>query len=343
MNNKSDGLLFHKPKSPLAICAGASQIAFRHLICRRRSGMEIDMIISSIDETNKPVFEKLMPEEQYLLLNRPSVFALGAIWEDEGGKSAAGTLVFSVEEGSSDDEEMVAARILWLYIAPEYRGQRVADQLMDAFFGVMDESGIEYALCDIPMPEEYNLLCAYLEAWGFHFGMVNRYDLTVELGELSKKKEFQKKQAVALHSLQEVPQPAFGRFVKSVLELPGVWQDLPYSLKEYECSVSCVYMDGKNIEGALLVQYAGNGVLDVVLLRTLINRPALMAGLICYALRAAEKKYAPDTQVRIVCRSEAAVSLLGGLFPDAEPLLVRRGCYYSGEDEMENRDGEEKL
>ncbi|MCD8069670.1 MAG: GNAT family N-acetyltransferase [Lachnospiraceae bacterium] len=302
------------------------------------------MMISSIDDNNKSAFERLMPEEQYLSLRYPSVFALGAIQEEDGERIAAGTLVFSVDEGTTnEDEEMIAARILWLYIAPEYRRRNLADQLMERFFDVMDESGVEYALCDVPMSAEYNLLCAYLEAWGFRVGLINRYDLTVELGDLFRRKEFQKEPAVRITPLKEVSQDVFSRFLRSAKELPGVWQDLPLLTEEYETSVSCVYMgnNGWKIECALLVRYIGNDTLEVVLLRTLNNQPAILMDLVRYALRIARRSYAADTNVRVVCRSEAAASLVGGIFPDAEPLLVRRCCYYIGDtDETEEEERE---
>ncbi|MCD8325612.1 MAG: GNAT family N-acetyltransferase [Lachnospiraceae bacterium] len=301
------------------------------------------MIITGVNEANQSAFERLMPEEQFLSLRYPSVFALGAIWEEGEEKIPAGTLVFSVDEGTTDEgEEMITARILWFFISPEYRRRNLADGLMEQFFDVMDESGVEYAVCDVPMPEEYNLLCAYLEAWGFRIGLIDKYDLTVELGDLFRKKEFQKEPAAVPTPLKDVSQDDFSRFLKSALELPGVWQDLPLLTQEYETSVSCVYTEKNRskIESALLVQYVGNDTLEVVLLRSLSNRPALLIDLIRYALRAAKKIYTADTNVRVVCRSEATAALVGGIFPDAEPLLVRRCCYYSGEDtEAEEEEG----
>ncbi|MCC8140617.1 MAG: GNAT family N-acetyltransferase [Lachnospiraceae bacterium] len=291
-------------------------------------------MISGINENNKSAFERLMPEEQYLSLRQPSVFALGAIWEEGEEKIPAGTLVFRVDEGTDgDNEEMTAARITWLYIAPEYRRRNLADRLMERFFDVMDESGVEYAVCDVPMPAEYNLLCAYLEAWGFRVGLINKYDLTTELGDLLRMKSFQKEPTAGLTPLKEVSQDDFSRFLKSARELPGVWQDLPLLKEEYETSVSCVYKGNnrRKIESALLVQYIGNDTLDVVLLRTLNSRPEILPDLIRYAIRAAEGSYAADTNVRVVCRSAAAADLIAGIFPDAEPLLVRRCCYYSGD------------
>ena len=57
------------------------------------------MIITTINEVNSSVFERLMPERLFSALTMPGYFALGAIWEEEGEKYAAGTLVFEVTEG----------------------------------------------------------------------------------------------------------------------------------------------------------------------------------------------------------------------------------------------------
>ena len=83
------------------------------------------MIISRIDESNKAIFESLMPGELFQKLNLPSVFAIGAIaGEGEEKKQVAGVLVFSVDEGSSGEENLIVATIM-LRSLPAWRSQGI--------------------------------------------------------------------------------------------------------------------------------------------------------------------------------------------------------------------------
>ena len=73
------------------------------------------MIISRIDTTNLEYFENLLPEEWARKLTLPSVFALGVLAEQpDGSKQPAGTLVFSVEQGTAGPDVLIAATIQWL-------------------------------------------------------------------------------------------------------------------------------------------------------------------------------------------------------------------------------------
>lgn len=289
------------------------------------------MRITTIDEKNRQFFENMIPEEYYARLNTPSVFAIGTLAGKEE-KTASGVLLFSVEEGSSGGEDLIAASILWLYVAPEFRRQKAADQMMETFFTIMDQSKIEYILCDIPMPEEYDLFCAYLEAWGFRFGIINRYELDVELGRLLENRVFSRKIQTTIVPLKKVSQAAFGSFRKQVMKIPGVLQELPYMLDNYEDEVSCVSLKGNSIRGALLVQKVGEGRLDLLLFRALEQPVLLLADLMRYAVQAAGGKYPSETRIHIVCRQAESAELVGELFPDIEPLLVRRGVYDNREE-----------
>lgn len=286
------------------------------------------MIISRIDESNKAIFESLMPGELFQKLNLPSVFAIGAIaGEGEEKKQVAGVLVFSVDEGSSGEENLIVATIMWLYVTPRYRGKKAADQLMEAFWHVVDESGIENILCDVPMSEEYNQLCAYLESWGFQFFLIDRYELTVPLQDFLEIPAFQHAPSAAIKPLKQITETDLEQFLDKVQTLPGVLQELPRSLSAYDKDLSCVHVGKEGINGALLIQELVGGKLEVLLLRTLPKQQQRMGDLSCFGIHAAAKKYPPETGVHIVCRVDATGEVLDKLFPDVQPLLVRRGCY----------------
>lgn len=286
------------------------------------------MIISSIDKKNRSIIEHLMPEDSFRKLELPHFFALCALEDkEENQKEVAGVLVFSADKGSVGTEEWLAATIQWLYVEPEYRGTQTANRLMESFWDVMDKSGIEHILCDIPFPEEYNRLCAYLESWGFRFFLMERYLLTVPLQKFKEIHTLHGSYSSRVRPLRQVTQADFNLFLPRILELPGVFQQLPTSLSAYEGDVSCVCMGSTGIEGALLVRKAAEDLLELLLLRSLFQPQKIMAELSSFALRAAENKYPPDIMVQIDCRSGASADVLSKLFPNAQPLLVRRGYY----------------
>lgn len=286
------------------------------------------MIITTIDPKNEAVFADLIPEDLFEKMKLPSVFALGAIAEEE--QRTAGVLLFSVEEGVSGEEELIVATILWLYVAPSYRGTGAADLLMETFWDVMDKSEVENILCDVPMSEEYNELCAYLESWGFQFFLWDQYELTVQLQDFLELPALKGKPGAGIKPLRMVDKADFRRFLDRVRMLPGVLQELPEISSAYEEDVSCVHMDDMGIDGALLVQKTSSGTLEVLLFRALSNQQQNMGMLARYSLGAAVEKYSPETPVHFVCRLEAMANVIDKMFPDASPLLVRRGCYYNG-------------
>lgn len=286
------------------------------------------MIITTIDPKNEAVFADLIPEDLFEKMKLPSVFALGAIAEEE--QRTAGVLLFSVEEGVSGEEELIVATLLWLYVAPSYRGTGAADLLMETFWDVMDKSGVENILCDVPMSEEYNELCAYLESWGFQFFLWDQYELTVQLQDFLELPALKGKPGAGIKPLRMVDKADFRRFLDRVRMLPGVLQELPEISSAYEEDVSCVHMDDMGIDGALLVQKTSSGTLEVLLFRALSNQQQNMGMLARYSLGAAVEKYSPETPVHFVCRLEAMANVIDKMFPDASPLLVRRGCYYNG-------------
>lgn len=292
------------------------------------------MLISRIDPTNQTLFDALLPEEWARKLALPSVFALGAITdESEGGRQPAGTLVFSIEEGSVGPDALIAATMQWLYVAPSFRDGKTADALMEAFWDIMDQSGIEHILCDVPMPSEYDQLCAYLESWDFRFTLADRYELTLPLQEFTTLPTLQRAPQMHIEPLEQIRQADLLLFLRHVQDQPGVLQELSEELTDYDGQVSCVHTAEGVVGGALLVQQISSDLLEITLLRALSRQTQVLPALCRFAAQAAAKKFPPDMQVRVVCRMDSAAQLIGRLFPDAQPLLVRRGYYNNGAEE----------
>jgi len=296
------------------------------------------VIITTIVDENKVLFEKLVPNKIFEQINVPGHFGLAAILENHDGKYAAGVLVFDVDEGTNGEENLTAAIIKWFYVAEDFRKNGVADELMAEFFRVMDDAGIEHIICDVPMPEEYDFLCAYLEEWDFDFTIVNIYEITSELGEILQKPVFRGATASSKTiALKEVPKLPFRQFIDSMKKRSDVLNIITSNASDYDLDVSCAYMNGSTVEGAMLFKAYASGELELLFMRANSNAQKSMADMLLFAAHSAAKKYPPETQVRIVCRIDAASSVISKLFPDRQPLLVRRG-YFNNAQEITNKE-----
>ncbi|MEG2138777.1 MAG: GNAT family N-acetyltransferase [Oscillospiraceae bacterium] len=291
------------------------------------------MLITTITKANGSPFETLVPSELFGQLEEPGLFALGAIDQEGTDEAVAGVLFFEVDSGSNGTEDLTAAVIKWIYVAAEFQNKGVGDALMTEFFRIMDESELEHALCDLPMSTEYNFLCAYLEAWGFAFTLVNVYEMTVMLSRILENPLFHaRRPSTGVLPLKDVPDYHFRSFMTDMKSVPDVPDFLTANSLDYDAEVSCGFLSGKALLGVLLVRSNAAKELEIVLLRAVSNVKEVMANLLLFAGAAAGKKYPPETPVKIVCRNNAAAGLLSKLFPNAQPLLVRRG-YYNNEGE----------
>ena len=288
------------------------------------------MIISRIDTTNLEYFENLLPEEWARKLTLPSVFALGVLAEQpDGGKQPAGTLVFSVEQGTAGPDVLIAATIQWLYVAPPFRGGQAADALMRAFWNIADQSGIVHILCDVPLPAEYDSLHAYLASWNFRFEMTDRYELVLPLQQITTLPALRQAPRTSVLPLAQVRQADFQHYMLQAHALPNVLQELSQFIADYDSQVSCVHAEEGVIRSALLVQQVSSNMLEIKLLQALAPQQSL--GDLCrFAAHAAAAHYPPEMLVRIVCRHDSAAQLIDRLFPDMQPQLVRRGYYFNG-------------
>lgn len=291
------------------------------------------MLITTVTCENKALFESMAQAQWFDLLELPGRFVLGAIDEDDQGQYAAGVLVFEVEEISpEEDAYLIAGTLRWLYVEPQARGRGVGDALMEEFFRVIGETGgVHLALCDVPMDAEYNELCAFLEDWGFTFSIGDVFETTLPLGELLSNSFFSGNPGLPVVSLSESPSLALSREIDRYTELPSVRSDLPELLPFCDMDVSCALWDKLELKGLMLVLASPNGSLEPLLMRSLSSDPRIVMGLARFAGQKAKEKYPMEKPVRLVCRTQAASSLISFFLPDMQPLLMRRGvCDYAG-------------
>jgi GNAT superfamily N-acetyltransferase len=295
--------------------------------------------VINLEGPHKEAFENLIPPDIYGRIAEEDRFAFGAIWEDEDDDFAAGALVFSVDTGSNGVEDLTAATIQWLYIAEDFRCKGIAEALMRELFRVLEGAGVAHLLCDIPVPEEYDELCAYLESWGFEVDLTDVYEAEITLKELLDHPVF-----AGLPSPAGFLPPAkispvyFRKYMANALEKPYVLDSLDINADSYEKNISCVQMVGGEVQGALLLKNRPSGNLEALYLRGTDSEAVL--NMIRFSVHAASRSYPPDTKVHIVCRMAATAAILDKLFPHLRPLLVRRAYYSVFEPTGDQSEGE---
>ena len=102
------------------------------------------MLVTSIVEENKVLFQDLIP--RYLLegLKEDNRFGIGLldVNEKENTAQAVGAVVFDMLDGTNEeDEDLMTSLIRWFYIGEEYREQGAADMLMKEYLSVIKNSG----------------------------------------------------------------------------------------------------------------------------------------------------------------------------------------------------------
>ena len=293
------------------------------------------MIITTINMVNSSVFERLMPEELYSVLSMPGYFALGAIWEEEGEKYAAGTLVFEITEGFNGEENVIGAVLHWIYVAEQFRKKGIADALVKEVLNVLDVSGIELLRCDLPMGSEYDFLCFYLEQWGFEFRHMEKYECEVTLEEVKQNPFWQRKNEKRVEPLSEFSDNEVIKGIRQFRDMPYMPVDLEEALELCDKDISCGIWEDGSIKGLLLMQKKSKEKLELLFARSLNGEPQQMIDLFLFAEQQLEKKYTPETKIHIKCHMESSARLIAYFLPEAQPLLVRRGVLSIFDEEVE--------
>ena len=275
----------------------------------------------------------IVPEQLYPL-DRPGHYCLGAVAERDGKETAAGILVFDISEGSVGEESAIAAQIQWLYVEEDMRNQGIGNELMAELYRILNQAEVFPIICDVPFSEEYNELCAFLEDWGFTFGLIDKYEFRTTLENLKQNKNFAGKNVTGkVTSLEDLKSADWNQLRKLLQEEPQVLEILQ-TKDLYEPQISCVCWKNERIQALFLVR---NGAQDQLIPELLLGFPTSSSAeiyqLLLNAIDKAGKKYPAHTQILVSCQTAESANLIGYLFPDAQPELVRRGIY-TGDDEI---------
>lgn len=286
-------------------------------------------MVFEISKEIAPLYKHMIEAQMLYPLEYPGRVCLGAAKQEER-MVPTGILTFDVSQGVGELEDFVVANLTWLYVEEEYRKQGVATELMEAFYQIINDTMSETELipivCDLPFPEEYDLLCAFLEEWGFEFRLTDRYAIRGPLKHFLENEELlEKKKSKQVKAFDELSKKE--------------WEELRYLLEEspenleyvedsalYEEKMSCVYKKNDQIAGVFLIRKVDGTMLIPELLTIFDSKDSKgVRCMISYAMQSALERYSDEIEVLINCKTKASANIIAYMYEEADPVLVRRG------------------
>ena len=285
------------------------------------------MIITNITQKNVHAFHPLAPLYLFGELADEFHFAMGAVTVDaeDAAQTAGGVLLYDLIE---EDGRTPYILLRWLYVAQEHRQWGIATALMEKFYAVLNQAGISDVMCELPVSPDDDILCAFLEKWGFSFDYQKKNELTISLEELLEYTFFEEiPDLMAVKPLRILS----GAQIKAALEQFSVTNEQAMKWKQKEewewidPDVSCAIESAGTIRGLFLVRQQLSGTLEPVFLQGRREKKKEVLDMIQYAAIHAYLKHPSQTPVLILCRSEASAAIVERLFADRQPLYVRHG------------------
>ncbi|MCL2036792.1 MAG: hypothetical protein FWG83_05335 [Oscillospiraceae bacterium] len=272
-----------------------------------------------IDKENVGAFFRYVPKELREELEKPDMFAIGAVNPDN---TSAGIIVVQVVDNWLE--------ILWLYIGEQFRNNGGGRALLDRLF-----SCFEYApeLVGIfgNFPADNTELKSLYEAAGFEFedGGIPAYTLTVS--DLQSNPFWQKtpplvENVVILKELSDVSLRKFE--VKLSFAEWGVALESPVDWKKYDPDLSVAYIKDKEIEGILLVEKEDREKYAIALSFVFSGGvTSAFAAMLYKAGKTAIDSLNPEMSVDIAAITEASSKLVKKLIGNVKTYLSKCAVY----------------
>ena len=300
-------------------------------------------MIKNVDQKIRDDFASLIPDEYREEIEAGEVFCLGALKEDGDYDLPVGVLLFSVEEGVSDGTEASVMIVLrWFYVAEEYRRQGFANELMEALSDVLDDSPAEGIVCDVPFDSEYDLAEAFLISWGFQFEVTDTNEMIISKddcrrqirsknreAELSLAAESEKPKGII--PVPDVPDEAFRQAVRRAKESErnGYYDLISENREDYAGDMSYAIMHGNEVSSLVLFERLNDSNLHMVMLTSFEQAAAKeLLRLLHYTAVYYYLNYPEESKVHLTLGTERSMKLATHLFPDKDPIQVRRGFFY---------------
>ena len=303
-----------------------------------------------VKENEMEAFIPLIPEEMRDRVKSGEWFCLGALAEDGQAaetsgdeRLAVGVLLFSSEEGISyGDERSSMIELHWLYVAEKYRMEGIANELMQELSDILEDNPAEGIICDIPLGSEYDLAEDFFESWGFNFEVTELQEMTITKEDCRREISPQNKEEalrmasgpsrpIDLIPVSELSKDEFKRVVRQMKqeEASGYYDWISEDRDHYAGDMSYAVVHGDKVSSMALYERLPNDDLHLVMLGTLSQRGAKeLLELLRYTAGYYYLNYPEEAKVRFSLGIERSRNLAVHLFPDKEPVQVRRGYFF---------------
>ncbi len=286
------------------------------------------MHVINLTQENIQPFVQLAPLELIDELADAFHFGLGAVKKLEDGTNAAvGILLYDVSEEEYQSPDMGDdVSLKWLYVAQDYRQQGIANGLMKTFSELMNTAGVLSVVCEASAFADANLLCEFLERWGFAFSYQKKYELTMTLEEMLEYAFFE--ETADMDDIKPIQVLSGLQLRKRLEQLAAGHQRLQRLLDSenwewIDPDISCAVEGGGQIKSVFLVRQRVSGVFEPVFLYGNRENKKEILAMLRFAAAQAYLHLPLDSVVRLSCRSDVAARLIEWLFTDKEPLVIR--------------------
>ena len=303
-------------------------------------------MIIRVTEKEIEEFLPLIPADMQEPIRDEEWFCLGALLEPDGGdgeSTPTGVIVFSPEEGiAGDGEASSVLQIKWLFVAVEYRRKGIANDLMQELSDVLSDNPAEGIICDIPFDSEYDLMEAFFVSWGFDFEVIDNPEMIITKEDFKRKIEsMEKEERISaseaftkpdgVHSVMDITQELFTEAVQKAKasESLGYYDLISEDREDYAGDVSFVTIRDDKVSSLILFERLQGGDLHIVMLAGLSQKDTKeIFDLLHYAAGYYYLNYPEKARVKVTLGNERSRKLAAHIFPNKDPMLIRRGYFY---------------
>ena len=273
-------------------------------------------MIRTVDKGHTSLFDDMVPAGILAQTGAPGVYSLG-VFDENFNMRPIGFATFIASCPDSYKGEPLFF-VNWFYITEDERCDGHGTELLDTVRDIARKSGASGIV--IKCTEGETELKTFLEKRGFTFEGGKRSTLSRSLKECSGVSVLTGTPdagARSFHDIAEKERELFDTVPDSdIAEL--VEEYLAGSSFGLDDKTGCCYISGGNICAALVSAYYVPGELEIVKFKGFHGfKPGMAVELLQFFRASAEKRYPPDTLIKVVAEKESSRLLLKKLFPDA--------------------------
>ena len=260
------------------------------------------MNVFTITAKDKEDFKVFFSQDTYEYIGKSGYFTMAATDDED---FVAGVLQFYIGE---DFTEGITAKITYLLVDEEFRGNGIGTLLINAFKDTISESKIEIATVEIFEDAGQELIKLFEESGFTRQGEVSYY--CMPLLNLCKKAAI--KTAVTGHcnSVSELKGSDKASFFNSIN--PSI---LKHGFKDYDLEVSSYYQEGEG-KCLLLIREDEESVLETGFIYASAGSEKNLISLLSYSAGKAKELYGPGCTLQITCRKPMEYDLITKVAPE---------------------------